>query len=55
MVDEMKRENTALKRSHAELHAGLRIAAKEIKRLSFGKKNSRVLEKLRQIYRESKK
>lgn len=46
---------TDLERSHAELRAALIIAGREIQKLNFGRKDSPVLVKLRDVLRESLK
>ena len=41
-----------LERSHAERRAGLRLASKEILLLNFGKRDTQLLWKLREVLRE---
>lgn len=43
-----------LLRSHDELRAALRLAAQEIQKLNFGKKDSPVLQRLRQVYGDAR-
>ncbi len=51
----MKAEQAAaLLRSHDDLRAAVILAGKEIRRLNFGRKDSPVLVKLRQVLRESR-
>jgi len=40
--------------SHSELRAALIVAGKEIRRLNFGKKDSKVLVLLRRVLRDSR-
>jgi hypothetical protein len=43
-----------LQRSHDQLRAAVILAAREIKRLQFGKQDSPVLAKLREVIREAR-
>jgi hypothetical protein len=43
-----------LLRSHDELRAALILAGREIRKLNFGKRDSPVLEKLRQVLKEAR-
>ena len=45
---------TTLERSHAELRAALLFAAKEIRKLNFGRADSLVLAVLRRVLREAR-
>jgi hypothetical protein len=44
-----------LRRSHAELRAALIIAGREIRKLNFGRKDSPVLSKQREILRDARR
>ncbi len=46
-VEEMPKSD--LMRSHDELRAALIVAGREIRKLNFGKKDSPVLQKLREV------
>jgi hypothetical protein len=50
----MRAEHAALLRSHDDLRAVLILAGKEIRRLNFGRKDSPVFVKLRQVLREAR-
>jgi len=50
----MKPDSAALLRSHDELRAAVILAGKEIRKLQFGKADSAVLRKLRQVLREAR-
>ena len=41
-------------RSHDELRAALIVAGREIRKLNFGKKDSLVLQKLREVLKEAR-
>ena len=43
-----------LMRSHDELRAALIVAGREIRKLNFGKNDSPVLQKLRQVLKEAR-
>jgi len=45
---------TDLERSHHELFAALLLAGKEIRKLNFGKRDTPLLRKLRQVLREAR-
>jgi hypothetical protein len=45
---------TDIERSHDELRAAIILAGKEIRKLNFGKRDTPVLRKLRQVLRESR-
>jgi hypothetical protein len=45
---------TPLERSHAELRAIVRLAGKEIVKLNFGKRDTPLLRKMREVLRESR-
>lgn len=45
---------TPLEQSHAELRAALILAGRHIRKLNFGRKDDPVLQKLRQVLRESR-
>ena len=47
-------EKSALLRSHEELRGALRIAAKEIRKLNFGRRDTPVLELLRRVWRDAR-
>jgi len=51
-VEEMPKSD--LMRSHDELRAALIVAGREIRKLSFGKKDSPVLQKLREVLKEAR-
>ena len=44
----------SLMRSHDELRAALIVAGREIRKLNFGKKDSPVLQKLREVLKEAR-
>lgn len=43
-----------LARSHDELRAAVILAGKEIRKLNFGKQDSQVLQKLRQVLKDAR-
>ena len=45
---------TELERSHDELRAALTIAGKHIRKLSFGRKDDRLLQLLRRVLRDAR-
>jgi hypothetical protein len=45
---------TDLERSHGELRAALLFAGKEIRKLNFGRSDTPLLRKLREVLRESR-
>ena len=47
-------DKSDLARSNDELRGALLLASKEIQRLNFGKKDSPVLKKLRQVLKEAR-
>ena len=49
-----KMPKSDLMRSHDELRAALIVAGREIRKLNFGKKDSPVLQKLRQVLKEAR-
>ena len=51
-VEEMPKSE--LMRSHDELRAALIVAGREIRKLNFGKKDSPVLQKLREVLKEAR-
>ncbi len=51
-VEEMPKSD--LMRSHNELRAALIVAGREIRKLNFGKKDSPVLQKLREVLKEAR-
>jgi len=53
-VEEMAKAKSELMRSHDELRAALVVAGREIRKLNFGKKDSPVLQKLREVLKEAR-
>lgn len=49
-----KMPKSDLMRSHDELRAALIVAGREIRKLNFGKKDSPVLQKLREVLKEAR-
>jgi len=54
LIDNEPMPKSDLLRSHDELRTALVIAGKEIRKLTFGRADSPVLKKLRQVLREAR-